>query len=87
MGVSDCLNEVIFHVWIGLAIVFFLIVSFIRMCRQENKPEFFWLSQNYLRSEHGLLKGVFFQGASSMNQMARLEIFPGALIIYTLNPF
>lgn len=26
------------------------------------KPELFWLSRNYLGSEHGLLKGVFFQG-------------------------
>jgi outer membrane phospholipase A len=25
------------------------------------KPELFWLSQNYLTSEHGLLKGLFFQ--------------------------
>lgn len=25
------------------------------------KPEIFWLSQNYLTSEHGLLKGLFFQ--------------------------
>lgn len=25
------------------------------------KPEFFWLSKNYLTSEHGLLKGLFFQ--------------------------
>jgi outer membrane phospholipase A len=25
------------------------------------KPEFFWLSQNYLTSEHGILKGLFFQ--------------------------
>ncbi len=26
------------------------------------KPEFFWLSQNYLTTEHGFLKGMFFQG-------------------------
>ncbi len=26
------------------------------------KPELFWLSRNYLNSEHGLLKGVFMQG-------------------------
>jgi outer membrane phospholipase A len=26
------------------------------------KPELFWLSQNYIQYEHGLLKGVFLQG-------------------------
>lgn len=26
------------------------------------KPELFWLSRNFLKSEHGFLKGVFFQG-------------------------
>jgi outer membrane phospholipase A len=39
------------------------------------KPEFFWLSKNYLTSEHGLLKGLFFQGGVQHESNGRDEEF------------
>ncbi|MGB3224324.1 MAG: phospholipase A [Desulforhopalus sp.] len=39
------------------------------------KPEFFWLSKNYLTSEHGLLKGLFFQTGVQHESNGRDEEF------------
>ncbi len=39
------------------------------------KPEFFWLSDNFLKSEHGLLKGAFFQGGFQHESNGKAEEF------------
>lgn len=39
------------------------------------KPEFFWLSKNYLTSEHGFLKGLFFQTGAQHESNGRDEEF------------
>jgi outer membrane phospholipase A len=39
------------------------------------KPELFWLSQNFLKSEHGLLKGVFFQSGFQHESNGKAEDF------------
>lgn len=39
------------------------------------KPELFWLSKNYLTSEHGLLKGLFFQTGVQHESNGRDEDF------------
>jgi outer membrane phospholipase A len=39
------------------------------------KPELFWLSRNFLGSEHGLLKGVFFQSGFQHESNGKAEDF------------